>query len=53
MTIKKLQWIGSSVFFAGWTIVILLGADFPPPAGFVRVVFAIALFAVLQWFYLG
>lgn len=53
MTIKKLQWIESSVFFIGWTAVMLLGADFPPPGGFVWVLFGIALLDALQWFYLG
>lgn len=53
MNIKKLQWTESSIFFAGWTIVMLLGADFPPPVGFVWVVLGIALIDALQWVYLG
>ena len=50
---KKLRILESSVFFVGWTIILLLGADFPPPEGFIWVIFGIAVLDFLQWLYLG
>lgn len=56
MTFERLQQIRrreALAFFAGWLIVMLLGADFPPPAGFIWIVVCIAAVDVFQWFYSG
>lgn len=53
MKAKTLQWIESVLFFLGWTAVMLKGADFPPPIGFIWVILTIAILSILQWYYLG
>ena len=53
MKSKTLQWIESVLFFLGWTAVMLKGADFPPPIGFIWVILTIAILSILQWYYLG
>ena len=52
MKAKTLQWIESVLFLLGWTAVMLKGADFPPPAGFIWVILTIAILSILQWYYL-
>ena len=50
---RKLRMVESAVFFAGWTAVMLLGADFPHPEGFIWVIFGIAVLDFMHWLYLG
>ena len=50
---KRLPWIESLLFFFSWTLIMLSGADFPPPSGFIWLILIIAVLSILQWFYLG
>lgn len=47
---KRIQLVESTCFFIGTLIIMIVGADFPPPQGF-RII--IALFAISQYVYLG
>lgn len=47
---KRIQLVESTCFFIGTLIIMIVGADFPPPQGF-RII--IALFAIGQYVYLG
>ena len=49
---KKIALINFNLFFIGWVAIFLLGADFPPPIGFIRIVFLILILDVIQLFYL-
>ncbi|MGN0361912.1 MAG: hypothetical protein ACI4ET_03645 [Bilifractor sp.] len=40
------------VFIIGWIIIFLLGADFPPPVGFWKVIAGILIVAIIQWYYM-
>jgi hypothetical protein len=40
------------MFLIGWLIVFLLGADFPPPIGFIWLVLLIIVLDIIQSFYL-
>lgn len=44
--------INSIVFFIGWILILLLGADFPPPIGFLWLVLLIAVLDFIQYKYL-
>lgn len=50
---KKVRLIESTIFFIGSLLIMLAGADFPPPRGFWLIVAIIFLFAVVQYYYLG
>ncbi|WP_312281291.1 hypothetical protein [Oscillibacter sp.] len=43
--LRLYEWI---VFFVGWIIVFLLGADFPPPKGFLWLIALLAMLATIQ-----
>lgn len=49
---KKITSINFLLFFIGWTIIFLLGADFPPPIGFIWIVLLTLLLDVIQSYYL-
>lgn len=53
MNIKKFKIVETVLFLAGWLLVMVKGADFPPPAGFWVVAAGIVVIAFIQWFYLG
>lgn len=53
MTIKKLQWIESILFFIISNFIMLLGADFPPPIGFLWITFISVILSIFQFFYTG
>lgn len=40
------------IFLIGWTLIMLAGADFPPPEGFKYLVLLIFILDILQQFYL-
>lgn len=44
--------INTILFFFGWTFIMLLGADFPPPIGFIWVVLLICVLDIIQYKYL-
>jgi len=57
--LKKVAWINAVGFFVFWLVVLLAGADKPPPIGFLWIVLVVALSAVvvyrriptyLQWY---
>ena len=50
---KKILLINFISFFIGWIFVLLLGADFPPPTGFIWLVFLVFFLDVIQYFYLN
>lgn len=50
---RTIQWIESIVFFAAANLIMLAGADFPPPAGFAWSSLAAGILSVLQFFYTG
>ena len=59
MRLKKVAWINAVGFFVFWLLVLLAGADKPPPIGFLWIVLVVALSAVvvyrriptyLQWY---
>ena len=41
--IKKISKLNEYLYFVGWTIIMLLGADKPPPVGFIIIVMIIAV----------
>lgn len=50
MSIQRIARINAILFFLFWLLVLLAGADFPPPRGFLRIVLLIALCAiVVSW----
>jgi drug/metabolite transporter (DMT)-like permease len=49
---KKIVWINEILFFLGWMLLLLLGADHPPPKGFIWLVALIVLLDMAQYFYL-
>lgn len=49
---KKIRIIETLIFIIGATTIMLLGADFPPPRGFVKMLVSIIVVAVIQWCYL-
>jgi len=50
MSIQKIAGINAIVFFTFWLLVLLAGADFPPPPGFIWIVVAVAVCAaVVYW----
>jgi hypothetical protein len=49
---KKIVWINEILFFLGWMLLLLLGADHPPPKGFIWLVVLIVLLDMAQYFYL-
>ena len=50
---KKIQLINFLSFFIGWTVLLLSGADFPPPTGFIWLVILVLFLDVIQYFYLN
>lgn len=59
MRLRKVAWINAVGFFIFWLLVLLAGADKPPPVGFLWVVLVVALSAMvvyrriptyIQWF---
>ena len=50
--IEKIRWIETAAFILGWILVFLLGADFPPPSGFIWIVVTVLFLAFLQHLYL-
>lgn len=53
MIIKKLQWIESILFFIISNFIMLLGADFPLPIGFLCITFISVILSIFQFFYTG
>ena len=50
MSKQKIAGINAIVFFLFWILVLLAGADFPPPLGFIWIVVAVAVCAaVVFW----
>ena len=49
---KKIIYLNSVMFLIGWVIIFLLGADFPPPIGFMGVVLLIIILDYIQYLYL-
>lgn len=49
---KKFIYINEISFFLGWTFILLLGADKPPPHGFIYVVLLIIFLDGIQYLYL-
>lgn len=41
------------MFFVGWIIIFLLGADKPPPVGFWNIVVLLIVLDIIQGFYLS
>jgi hypothetical protein len=52
MSNKNIIKINSILFFVGWIIILLLGADFPPPIGFLWLVLLVAILDFIQYKYL-
>lgn len=49
---KKIVFIESLLFIVGWTIIFLLGADFPPPEGFWKIIMLVVILDLIQIPYL-
>lgn len=49
---KRVIYINEISFFFGWIIIFLLGADNPPPIGFIWLVLLVIFLDVIQYFYL-
>ncbi|PRR81880.1 hypothetical protein [Clostridium vincentii] len=49
---KKIMYINEFSFFFGWTIIFLLGADKPPPIGFLWLVLLTGFLDGIQFLYL-
>ena len=49
---KKIRLIEGLIFFWGWILVFLAGADFPPPIGFIWLILLVGILAIIQDFYL-
>ena len=52
MTIRKIQLIESILFFIISNLIMLLGADYPPPIGFLWITFISAVLSILQFYLL-
>ncbi|MBC5630565.1 hypothetical protein H8S20_17040 [Clostridium sp. NSJ-6] len=52
MNTSKIILINSILFFIGWNGVMLLGADFPPPSGYIWMAILIAVLDYIQYKYL-
>ena len=52
MSNLKIIWLNTIVFFFGWNAIMLAGADFPPPIGFIWVVLLISMLDFIQYKYL-
>lgn len=50
---KAIKIVETIIFIVSWTIIMLLGADFPPPSGFWIVIIGILILACIQWFYMN
>ncbi|MEO4054627.1 hypothetical protein [Solibacillus sp. CAU 1738] len=50
--ISKILWINTILFFVGWTMFFLIGADHPPPIGFLWIVLFIFILDTIQYVYL-
>ena len=50
---QKIQMINFFMFFVGWATIFLLGADFPPPVGFIGLLLLILFLDIIQAIYLG
>lgn len=48
----KIIRINTILFFVGWTAIMFLGADFPPPIGFLWLIPLIAILDFIQYKYL-
>lgn len=48
----KIILINTVLFFCGWTLIMFLGADFPPPIGFLWLILLIAILDFIQYKYL-
>ncbi len=44
--------LNTLLFFIGWTTILFLGADYPPPIGFLWLVLLIAILDLIQYRYL-
>lgn len=51
MNKETIVWINTVSFFIGWVVIMLAGADFPPPVGFIWVVALIAILDFVQYKY--
>ncbi|GAB6667685.1 hypothetical protein CON36_35375 [Bacillus cereus] len=51
-TLNKIILINVFLFFFVWIIILLAGADMPPPPGFIWVILLVAFLDVAQFFYL-
>ena len=50
MSNRKIAAVNAIVFFVFWLLVLLAGADFPPPVGFIWIIFTAAVCAaVVYW----
>ncbi len=49
---KKIKISETAVFIIGSLGIAMLGADFPPPLGFWKIIAVISLVALIQWYYL-
>lgn len=50
MSARKIAAINAFVFFVLWLLILLAGADFPPPAGFIWIIVTVAVCAaVVYW----
>ena len=49
---KKIIVVNTLLFFFGWNVIMLLGADFPPPIGFLWLVMLIGALDFIQYRYL-
>ena len=52
MQTKKIIRINTLLFFVGWLVILLLGADFPPPLGFLWLVPLLIALDLIQHRYL-
>ncbi|GIN98770.1 hypothetical protein J6TS1_46400 [Siminovitchia terrae] len=50
--IKKIIYLNEITFFFVWVIIFLMGADKPPPIGFIWIVLLVVLLDVAQYYYL-
>lgn len=47
MPVQRIALVNAILFFLFWQLVLLTGADFPPPRGFLWIVLVIALCAII------
>lgn len=52
MSDSKIIRINTVLFFIGWTFIMFVGADFPPPPGFIWVVLLLLILDIIQYKYL-